>query len=315
MRRLIAIAVVAGCYAPKVEQGSPCDEASPCPTSLACIGGHCLAAGTEILADAADGDASSTACVPSGPEICGDGIDQDCAGGDAVCPDNDQPAGAIDVTAGGTWMTDLELATDDLASLAAPGCNADGGRDVFYQVTLTAPEVYAFDTFGAGFDTSLRVFPGLACTALTDRVAPGACSDDVCGTGASQVGAALPVGTSCVVLDQNANQTRGKTALHVIRGRRTGAPVLRGTAQLHGDTCASQDLASSGCGEDGAKDIAYWFLACPGKTTLLDANTCGAGAETAYDAVLWSRRRTAARRSATTTTMAARRARARTIRR
>lgn len=286
MKRLLAIALLGGCYAPKVEPGSPCDEASPCPSLLACVGGFCERT-DQTAPDAAEDGPTSPACVPSGPEICGDGIDQDCADGDAPCPANDHPGEATDVTAGGTWRVDLMQQTDDLASLAAAGCNADGGRDAFYQVTLTAPEVYAFNTFGSGFDTSLRVFAGMPCGAVSNTMVPSTCSDDACGTGESQLGVRLPAGTTCIMLDQNHDATVGKAVLQVILGGRAGDPVPLGTAQLHGDTCTATDLNNSpDCDEKSAKDIAYWFLACPGTTTTIDANTCGAMAETNYDTLL-----------------------------
>src|SRR5262249_42293694 len=115
-------------------------------------------------------------CSPS-PEICGDGIDQDCNGSDAQCPANDAPAGAIDVTAGGAFTANLVAAHDD----NGPGtCGAAGGRDVFYKVTLQAPQVYYFDTFGSNFDTVVRVFAG-ACTAVTGATPIRGCGDDSCG--------------------------------------------------------------------------------------------------------------------------------------
>lgn len=286
MKRWLAIALLGGCYAPKVEPGSPCDDESPCPSRLVCVAGACERADQAAPDGGVDGPTTAS-CVPSGPEICGDGIDQDCSGADEACPANDHPAQATDVTAGGTWRVDLMQQTDDLASLAAPGCNADGGRDAFYQVTLTVPEVYAFHTFGSGFDTSLRVFAGTPCTAVTGTQTPSTCNDDVCSGGESQLAALLPAGTSCIVLDQNHDATVGHAILAVIPGGRAGAPLPLGIAQLQGDSCTGTDLNNSpGCEERDARDVAYWFLACPGAATTIDASTCGGMAGTTFDSVL-----------------------------
>jgi hypothetical protein len=179
-------------------------------------------AATFLLVVAGCGSVQSVpdTCVASGVDVCGDGIDQDCSGGDAACVANDKPDHAIDITRGGTFTADLLLATDDFPSL---GCLGDGGSDVFYQITLAAPQDYYLDTFTSGFDTSLRVFPGVACAAADTSKVP-TCNDDVdtCGPGESGLLVRLPSGTSCVVVDQNADQSEGVFQLHVGPGRDAG---------------------------------------------------------------------------------------------
>ena len=287
----LVLMVVAACYSPTLRPGSPCDEVHSCAPPLLCTLGTC-----ETLAAESDAHvvaAPDAACVPTGPEICGDGIDQDCSGSDAPCVANDRPGGAIDVTAGGTFGADLLLARDDLAN---NGCNRDGGNDVFYDITLAAPQVYYFDTFSSGFDTSLRVFPGLACSAVTSAMTPAGCNDDACGTAESQLAAALPAGTSCLVVDKNFNNgldpDKGTFALHVVPGGRTGTALPAGTAMLTGDTCVVTDVwqADTGCGVQAmAKDVAYYFLACPAKVTHVDASTCKNPANTHFDTVVYVR--------------------------
>jgi len=285
------LALWAACYAPKVKPGSPCDDDHPCPRSLICTQGSCeLSEADGPPADSAPPDG----CVPTGEDICGDGIDQDCSGSDAVCAANDMPVGAIDVTAGGTFTADLLLAHDDLAS---KGCGGDGGREVFYEITLAAPQAYYLDTFGAGFDTSVRVFGGTACAAVGSTQGPQACNDDACGTGESQLAVALPAGTSCLVVDKNEKggqqPTRGTFQLHVAPGGRTGTQLSPGISTQTGDTCGATNVWEptdpAACNQGHAKDLAYFFTVCPGQTAHLDASTCSNVAATHFDTELYVR--------------------------
>ena len=173
----------------------------------------CTPTGTDVMC-------SATAGMPA-LETCGNDIDEDCTGADATCPGNDLPAGAIDISAGGTFSVDLSAAHDDNWT-AGTACGAQGGRDVFYQFTLAAADVVYFDTFGADFDTVVRVFPG-ACTA------PGAvtaCSNDTCATTKSQAALSLAAGTYCLVVDQaSAAVTAGASRLVFKKGGRAGLPI------------------------------------------------------------------------------------------
>ena len=286
---VLALAVSAGCYAPKPKPGSPCDDDHPCPTPLFCTLGTCERSEVVPEPDASPIDDAPVGCVPTGFDICGDGIDQDCDGADPACVANDLPAGAIDITAGGTFTADLMLARDNLASKA---CGNDGGNEVFYEITLTSPQVYYLDTFTSGFDTSLRVFRGMTCAAVTSAMAPQQCNDDACGTGESQLAAALPVGTSCVVVDKNYNNgkdpTKGVFQLHVVPGGRTGTRLLSGITTQTGDTCGSTNVSEpTKCGKGNAKDLGYFFTVCPGQTAQLDASTCSDPTATHFDTELY----------------------------
>jgi len=234
-------------------------------------------------------------CIATGPDICGDGIDQDCRDGDAVCEPNDTPAGAIDVTGGATVTADLLRAHDDLSNA---GCNNDGGNDVFYQVVLAGPEVYYFDTFGSTFDTSVRVFPGVPCSAVATASNP-ACDDDECGGNSSKLALQLPAGASCVVVDKNLNAglepLKGAMQLHVVAGGRTGMALPRRVQTLFGDTCQGVNAmeppqALGGCQPaQHAPDLAYYFNACPNQPALIDASTCANPARTHFDTELYIR--------------------------
>lgn len=257
----------------------------------------CTKAGTCETSDQVEPEADASvdppdappidACVPM-PEICDDGIDQDCSGADSTCAANDGPANPVDITNGGTFNGDLMLAMDDYGEV---GCGGDGGRDLFYDVTLTAPEVYYFDTFGSDFDTMVRVFPNKAC----DQLVPGSsilsCNDDSCGGASSQLAVQLPAGTSCVVVDQNSGATTGALTLHVTRSRRTGTALGDGMQTLTGDSCTASDSGNPNipCNDatNNAKDLSWFFTSCPGVNRKLDASTCVDVTMVHFDTVLY----------------------------
>jgi hypothetical protein len=290
--------VLAGCYAPQPPGGSPCVQPSDCPSPLICspatmtcevTAGEVDAstlADTSILVDAAipliDG------CTPA-PEVCGDGIDQSCDGSDPACAANDSPQGAIDVTDGGTFSGELRDARDDVA---ANGCGANGGRDLFYKVNLAAPEVFYVDTFGSSFDSVVRVY-AKPCTMVGSGAGALACENDSCGGEQSKLAVELPAGESCIVVDQAAGtETTGEVALRVIPGGRDGLALAGGASTVTGDTCDAANTSEpldQNCDAPGSggKDHAYFMTTCPGETLRLDAETC-TGAT--WDTVLYVRR-------------------------
>lgn len=279
--RWFFVLVLGACYAPVPQPGSPCDDEHPCPSQLVC------AAGTDRC-ERTDVDAPVPECTVTGAEICGDAIDQDCDGADTACAANDLAADAIDVTLGGTFEADLTFAHDDAPQ---KGCLGDGGIDVFYRITLSAPQLYYFDTFGTSFDSIVRVFPGTACDAITGSQTPS-CDHDACASRDAQEVVTLPSGTSCVVVDQKAGETGGAMKLRVIAGGRTGSALAAGPATVTGDTCTStnQTDPNTPCNDVAdAKDIGYWFTACPGETRRLDASTCVAPANTHFDTAIYLR--------------------------
>lgn len=298
MRWALIIVVMGGCYSPDIPTGAPCDKEHGCPRPLICASATSTCERSEV--DAAVDDAEQpldafeapidspplVGCVPMGFDVCGDTLDQDCDGADEVCAANDLAASAIDVTMGGMQTGNLNLARDNAPQ---KGCGNDGGRDLYYKVTLTAPEVYYFDTFGSNFDVTVRVFPGKTCAAITAAETP-ACSDDSCNSANSQLALQLPAGTSCIVVDQNVGATQGALALKVVRGGHAGTPLASGAHTVTGDTCTATDVFSSTCHGMGGKEDGWFFTVCPGTTARVDASTCTVAANVHLDTVLYLRR-------------------------
>jgi hypothetical protein len=258
----------------------------PWPIGDACtVGiGACARTGAWQCSGATTAACSATPGAPAA-ETCGDGIDQDCNGADAVCPVNDRPSGAINISAGGTFTVDLSAAHND-HTVGTCGNPGGGGRDVYYRFTLPAAEVVYFDTFGSNFDTVLRLYSG-TCTALDDQIA---CNDDSCASLQSQLTASLTAGNYCLIVDQfSSSQTNGALTLRFVRGGRTGTPIAPGTSTRTGNTCNAGNAttpASCGAYNHSAHDQAYYFTMCPADARQVDANTCTG---TGWDSVVYLR--------------------------
>ena len=258
------------------------DDAWPVGQSCSVGLGQCARAGQLVCNTAGTGVACSATAGNPTAEACGNSLDEDCNGADAACPPNDQAAGAIDVSAGGQFTVDLVAARDDHWT-SGTDCGEQGGRDVFYQLTLSAAEVVYLDTFGSSFDTVIRIHAG-SCASIG---ALQACSDDACGQQRTQVARQLAAGTYCVVVDQfKAAITTGSLVLNVKRGGRTGSQIA-GSGSVSGTTTGKQHLSVASCEANTMQpDVGYFFLSCPSVTTTVSANTCTG---TAFDAVVYMR--------------------------
>jgi hypothetical protein len=309
-RLLIVLAVIAGGCRIDADYGGTSYRCADgvCPAGHACRLGTCVPGdGTDGGGDAPTGLVDARPDAPAGPvdapgavdarpdapvasvdaavdaggpcvEYCGDGVT--CDGGpDPACPPNDRPAGAIDVSAGGTFTATLDFAHDD----AEGACSEPRGRDVFYELTLPAPEVVYLATFGSGFDTVLHVHRG-GCAS------PGmelACQDDACGTGGSQLALQLDAGDHCVVADENSpgEDPTLPLRLQVVRGGRPGRPIDPATSTYPGNTCGGANAWDPMCDTSDAPEVAYFGAACDGDTVT--ASTCDAG--TNFDTILFTR--------------------------
>jgi hypothetical protein len=231
----------------------------------------CNGGGTGVVCSATAGNPIA--------ETCGNTVDEDCNGNDAVCPGNDRPTAAVDVSAGGQFTSDVVAAHDDNWT-SGTSCGMQGGRDVFYQLTLPAPEVVYFDTFGSTFDSVIRLYAG-SCAALG---ALQICADDACGQQRTQLARELAAGTYCVVVDQySSTVTAGAVVFNVKRGGRTGTQ-LAGSGSVAGTTAGKTNVSTASCEANTTQpDVSYFFTSCPGANTA-SANTCAASA---FDAVLY----------------------------
>ncbi len=262
------------------------------PIGQACsVGlGACARAGSLVCNGNGTGTVCSASAGPPSAELCGNQVDEDCNGSDVACPINDTAAGAIDISAGGTFTVDLSAAHDDnwTASTATLDCGDQGGRDVFYTFTLPAEEVVYFDSLASSFDTVIRVFAG-SCTSIG---ATQACSDDACSTTRSQGAIDLPAGTYCLVLDQfSSTTTAGAASLTFKRGGRSGVALPAASGSVTGTTTGKTNQSVAGCEPNSNQpDVGYFFLTCPSRTYTVAANTC---TSTAFDSILYLRRGTA----------------------
>ncbi|MBK9034015.1 MAG: hypothetical protein IPL61_22560 [Myxococcales bacterium] len=257
------------------------------PVGVSCsVGvGACARTGANVCNAAGNGvQCSATAGSPTA-EICGDGIDQDCNGSDAICPTNDGPSGAINISGGGVFTVDLTAARND-QDFSGSFCGSTGGRDVFYTFTLPAAEVVYVDTFGSSFDTDLRVFAG-SCTALG---ALQSCFDDSCSVLQSQGALALAAGQYCLVADQYSSfQTTGALTLTFTRGGRTGTAISTGTGTVTGTTVGAPNTWAPSCSSSStAGEQAYYFLSCPAIVPTVAASTCTT--PTSWDSVIYLRK-------------------------
>jgi hypothetical protein len=254
---ILILLLIAACPGRSVPTGAPCGPDMPCPRPLMCAEATSTCERTELDA--------------------------------AVRPPGDLPADPVDVTTGGMFTGDLNLAHDDAPQVLCDG--GGGGRELFYKVSLSAPQVYYFDSFGSSFDSIMRAFPGRTCTEIAqDSIQAPSCSDDACGVWQSQLAVELPAGTSCIVVDQEAGETTGYLVLRVTPGGQSGTPLARGAQTLSGDTCGAGDSwTATECGREGGEDQAYFFTVCPSRTARVSASTCADPALVHFDTVLYVR--------------------------
>ena len=252
--------------------------------------GACLRNGMFVCNAGMNGTRCNAAAGAPTAETCGDAIDQDCTGADAACPANDLPAGAIDISAGGTFSVDLSAARDDNFAPSTPSmdCAETGGRDVFYQFTLPAEEVVYADTFGSNFDSVLRLYNG-TCASLGAIVT---CSDDACTQVRSQIAEDLAAGTYCLVVDQfRGTVTTGAATLVFKRGGRAGARLPARSGSVTGTNVGKPALYAASCEAETVirGEGVHFFPSCPGNNSV-SAETCTA---TTIDTVMYLRTGTA----------------------
>ncbi|HEX5064286.1 MAG TPA: hypothetical protein VFV99_33155 [Kofleriaceae bacterium] len=266
----IAVALVAGCYAPNANIGAPCPDGL-CPSGQMCDVDH-VGGPTCVLPGTGGSGSGSSEVDSGGGETFYDAAPEDTMtimmpdAPDLPRPANDSPANPIDVSAGGMFMWDPTNALDDVAS----PCAASTGPDVFFTITLAAPEVIYFDTFGSSADSVIAIYPG-DCTPLGTIEA---CVDNSCGGTKSQGAWNLTAGTHCIVVDQ-VGSTGGTTGkLNVVHGRRAGDPLVGASGTVSGDTCNDDNSNNASCGSEPSLDHHYFVTVCPNSAPNLHIETC-----------------------------------------
>lgn len=217
------------------------------------------------------------ACQPT-PEVCGDGIDQDC---DDV-PDNgcepldglDTCLDAADLVSSGLFTVDI---TESNTAAVDATCGDATGRDVFFRLITASDELVYLSTYGSEIDTTLTILDE-NCTAA------GAieCSDDGCGQSGSHFAGTLAAGSYFVQVKAKNPADTGLVSLKVQRSFCSDATEIPATGAYSGDTSVDSidDNRPEACnsGGSGADDL-WWFTTCPGANNV-SFSTCGADFDT-----------------------------------
>jgi hypothetical protein len=194
--------------------------------------------------------AEDVPCTPE-PEICGDGIDQDCDEtpddwdpdcypcypGDPFCEQvepvsgNDSCATAYDMLQQATYESWIE--PDDLGEVS-PECGGAGG-DAFFAFTLDREQVVYLGTLGSALDTVLALYRG-DCEGERLR-----CEDDACSGTSSQFVDVLGPGHYLVAVKAKQPGDSGPVRLKFQSADAPGAIVLDAPGVYAGDTSTSDD--------------------------------------------------------------------------
>lgn len=256
-----------------------------CAAERTCAGGRCACpeGQTDCAGTCADTAADEGHCGACGAR-CAAG--QGCASGrcSAVPPAEDTRAGAREVNLSSRAVT-LRVDTSAANPDTRGPCGCSNGRDVFFLLRLTRPELLYADTLGTRWNTSLFLQDATGANVTDARVAGGqACGDDgfpgCTDFGAqSAVFALLPAGTWYLVLSGCGS---GPATIHVQHlaapsgsvGRLdlSGAPR---TFSLTGTTRGAGVLRQS-CGRGSGPEDAWWSVTCPtAPGVTLTAQSCG----------------------------------------
>lgn len=164
-------------------------------------------------------------------------------------------------------------------TVTAP-CATNNGREAFYLFALSKPAIVYADTFGASVNTVLY-FTSYGCSPLGSTMANDTvCSDDACGTTASQVTALLTPGRYKLGISGRTNADVGNVTVHLAWAYApSGTNLLlpSGSSVQTGTTGGGSNITglSVNCHAAGPEN-GYWWTSCPGDPGgTLSASTCG----------------------------------------
>jgi hypothetical protein len=200
---------------------------------------------------------------------------------------NDLCQNAIDVSQGSVFHGSTLGARHEVEPPASCVYDPDArrGADVFYSITLSAPEWVSFDTFGSSTDTVLYLLNKCGGNVLEDG---SFCSDDTECAFPSSINSALLVyleaGTWILVVDTYGSKPPGPFTLNVHRSGPNCASALpiEFDTPVTGDTKGGTTLLNASCGVDdeSGPERMYVFGVCPAQSFSIVASTCGATADT-----------------------------------
>ena len=166
------------------------------------------------------------------------------AGIDTTCSE-----GTIE-NATGVTPIDTAPAGNDLAAT----CGGESSPDQVLLWTAPVTDYYAFDTFGAGFDTVLALFDECGGTEL-------ACSNNVGDKSQSEIVRKFVQGQQALVLVDGAAGDSGQGELNIQRVTCPDTDIEGQTFPLELSTLGFGDDLASQCGGDGQEDRAYHWVA------------------------------------------------------
>ncbi len=260
--------------------------ARACAMGQTCTAGVCgcptgqRLCGTGAAATCVDTMTNSRNCGACGT-VCGTGTScmaGRCAG---TPPANDTRAGATVISLTNPSQT-LTANTTAARNDTTGSCGCTSGNDVFFQFTLTQPEVVYADTLGATWDTSLFIqnAAGTNVTATTGFVT---CNDDASAAGLcsgiaglqTQIVARLAAGTYYLVLSGCSAGTAQIHFQHLPAGNGPSARVTPDATlrAATGTTSGTGTVSSTCC--SGGPDNAYWWVTCPSTAAAtFNASSC-----------------------------------------
>lgn len=215
--------------------------------------------------DVADRCVGEELIPPPCIERCGDEVT--CTPGqDPECPVGDRP----DNPAPFPWYaaTDIQVANDDVQ----PSCAPRGGRDLFFQLDITEPQMLYLDDYGSSVAAVLAIYRG-ACAERTGELACIAPASSWCGRHRAWLGYLDAPGTYCIVADQLDPDDVVVDWTMVVRGLVT-TPMAYVQAQLTGE-CIYERFAGDSCSPAGQLEHSWFGVICDPVTVT--ASGCASG--------------------------------------